>query len=662
MLLRKANILIYLMLKHFFYKHRDYFFLFIILLVATILRFWNFPNLPYMADELSALARTNFNNIFDVINKSAHSDTHPVGIQIFLYYWTKCFGYSEMVVKSPFIIMGVLSIYYVFKISKFWFNSTIGLLASAYMAVMQYMVMYSQIARPYISGMFFSILMVWCWTNYLFNNNTSKTKWLAGYIIFSAMCAYDHYFALLFAATVGVTGIFFIKKNTFKGYLIAGICVFALYIPHLEIFFTQLNMGGIGGLDGWLGKPRPDWLLIYFEYLFNFSNWMYLLAFLLIALSIVFRNKQRGYQKFRIIALVWFFIQFLTGYYYSIKVNPVLQFSVLIFAFPFLLIFLFSLFREMKGTFVTASILLILVAGTFSLVFERKHYMVFYKQPFEKMVTDTYKVLDEIKNPAKATIYLFLPPEFSDIYFKKYQRSFYYFYFNQYEKAQDNKAFRTFVHAQNTDCFITGNLPLEYLAIIKEKYPYICFKDEGFTYSSYCFSKEKPKQEITETIVLSNKSFEHPTSIVFANDTIKSFYQGLSEITIDSTQDYCPNFIVKLKDFCREYEHYIVNMSIDITTADTAANPILVFDLHQKDTSINWSGAELKHFNNFPYTNTIVLSQMISKINLEDFPDAELKIFVWNRTKSNVTLSNFKFEMIKCNPFIYGLFENILPE
>jgi hypothetical protein len=259
-----------------------------------------------------------------------------------------------------------------------------------------------------------------------------------------------------------------------------------------------------------------------------------------------------------------------------------------------------------------------------------------------------------------ATINLFLPPEFSNIYFKKYQRSFEYSYFNQYEKAQNNKAFRTFVYAQNTDYFITGNLPLEYLSIIKEKYPHIYYKDEGFTYSVYCFSKIKPKQEIKETVVLSNKSFANNPKIFFANDTIKSFYQGLSEFSIDSTHDYSPNFIIKLKDFCREHEYYIVNMTIDVTVADNAANPILVFDLHQKDSSINWSGAELKHFNNFSKTNTIMLSQMISKTNLEDFPDAELKIFVWNQTKSNLKLRNFKFEMIKCNPFVYGLFEKIM--
>jgi len=200
--------------------------LFIILIVAVILRFWNFPNIPFMADELGALARTHFNSFNDLINKGVLTDTHPAGIQVFLYYWTKLFGYSEMAVKFPFIITGIISIYFIYKIAAYWFNNTVGLIISSFMAVLQYMVMYSQIARPYIGGMFFSILMVWCWTNYLFNSNPKKTKWLIGYIVFSSLCSYDHHFALLFAATVGITGIFFLKKNTYKGYLIAGLSIF----------------------------------------------------------------------------------------------------------------------------------------------------------------------------------------------------------------------------------------------------------------------------------------------------------------------------------------------------------------------------------------------------------------------------------------------------
>ena len=628
--------------------------LFIILIVAVILRFWNFPNIPFMADELGALARTHFNSFNDLINKGVLTDTHPAGIQVFLYYWTKLFGYSEMAVKFPFIITGIISIYFIYKIAAYWFNNTVGLIISSFMAVLQYMVMYSQIARPYIGGMFFSILMVWCWTNYLFNSNPKKTKWLIGYIVFSSLCSYDHHFALLFAATVGITGIFFLKKNTYKGYLIAGLSIFVLYIPHLKVFFYQLNMGSVGE---WLGKPKPDWLFTYLKYIFHFSNWMYILVILLIILSIIFRNKKQGVQKFRIIALSWFVIQFIIGYYYSIKANPILQYSTLMFVFPFFLMFMFSFFGELKKLIVIPLVLLILLTGTLTLVFERNHFTVFYKQPFEKMVTNTYKILDSIGNPEKVTIELFLPPGFKEIYFKKYNRTFNYTYFDQYENVQDAKAFRTFVNNQKSDYFVTGNLPLEYILIIKEKYPYIFEKDECFTYSGYCFSKIKPKNEITETIVITNKSFEKNNCITYSDTSVKYFFQGKTALSIDSTKEYTHSLKLKIKDVCSPFKFSIVNIAVDMSSLDTAANALLVFDLRQGDKSINWNASELKKYNNNSLTNTVFLSQIISYQNILDYPNAELNIYIWNKTKSFIKLNNFKFEIIRANPNIYKLFE-----
>src|SRR5947209_5603733 len=119
------------------------FLLSVILIVAALLRFWNFAHIPYMHDELSALARTNYNSLHDEIYYGvAKYDTHPVGVQLFIYFWIKIFGRSEIAVKFPFIICGILSVYITYLLSKNWFNNTVGLIAASFMAVLQYPVMY----------------------------------------------------------------------------------------------------------------------------------------------------------------------------------------------------------------------------------------------------------------------------------------------------------------------------------------------------------------------------------------------------------------------------------------------------------------------------------------------------------------------------------------
>ena len=130
----------------------EYYLLSIIILVGGFIRFWNYGDMPFMHDELSALSRLQFDNIFDVIKYGVMlGDTHPAGVQIFLYYWIKLGGTSEIWVKLPFILSGILSIWLVYKIGKLWFSSAVGLFASAMISTTQFFVMYSQIARPYSS-------------------------------------------------------------------------------------------------------------------------------------------------------------------------------------------------------------------------------------------------------------------------------------------------------------------------------------------------------------------------------------------------------------------------------------------------------------------------------------------------------------------------------
>ncbi len=615
--------------------------LFIILIVSALLRFWNFHEIPFMHDELSALSRTNYSNFQDVLTYGvALNDTHPAGVQLFIYYWIKIFGISEMSVKLPFILFGLFSIIVAYKISKKWFNSSVGLIVASFMAVLQYMVMYSQIARPYISGMFFSLIMVWCWSNYLFDeNNKSKKRWLLGYVLSSALCAYDHHFALLFASTVGVTGLFFINADNWKAYVFAGISIFILYIPHLNIFFFQLNKGGLGGPDGWLGKPQHDWFSGYLKYLFHYSFLMYALVFFLLLFSIFFHSQDlKTKQKFRIISVCWFFSVFFIEYYYSLFVNPIIQYSTLIFVFPFLLIFIFSLFGELNRNAKMLIVSSILITGTYTLIFVRKHFQIFYKQPFQEQVKNTYKSLDRLKNKKDATIELMIPSYYKEYYFKKYNRRFELIDYNLF----DTKAFRNFVQKQTTNYFITGNLPLEYIQIIKEKYPYIISKGEGFTYSTFCFSKNKNLSRPSEYPLLDRKTE--------FNFVIKK---------IDSTTEYSQSYRFKLKEIIND-RHTIINIGARLLVPDSSSNPVLVMNIKDNNQLIDWRGSDYFNYNNNPKTfNTIFLSIDLTGFNFKEHPNAEAEIYIWNRNKKEILIDNFKIDANEGNHLIYSLYEPI---
>nr|MDA3866645.1 glycosyltransferase family 39 protein [Salinivirgaceae bacterium] len=286
----------------------------LILAIATILRFFNYFEIPFTHDEFSALFRLNFDSFSELIEKGVKVDGHPAGIQVFLYYWTTLFGSQEWIVKLPFTLMGIISVFLVYVVGRKWFNETVGLISAAYVASIQFTVMYSQIARPYISGIFFSLLMVNFLTNLILNPERNFNKNLALFTVSMSLCTYNHHFSLLFAAIVGITGVFLIQKKYLKKYLLAGFVVFVLYIPHLKIFFYQLSMGGV---EGWLSKPKNDFLIQFIYYIFNYSPYVIALALSIVLYGLITIKKRAANFKFILISFLWFILPFLIGFFYS---------------------------------------------------------------------------------------------------------------------------------------------------------------------------------------------------------------------------------------------------------------------------------------------------------------------------------------------------------
>jgi hypothetical protein len=81
-----------------------------ILLVASVLRFYNFSNLPLSHDEYSAILRTHYTCFNDLIELGVKPDFHPAGIQFFIFIWVKLFGTADWIVKLPFILFSISSV------------------------------------------------------------------------------------------------------------------------------------------------------------------------------------------------------------------------------------------------------------------------------------------------------------------------------------------------------------------------------------------------------------------------------------------------------------------------------------------------------------------------------------------------------------------------
>jgi hypothetical protein len=611
-----------------------------------------------MYDELSAWARTDFPGFHGLIEKGVKVDGHPAGIQVFLFYWRMIVGDSEAAFKFPFLVMGVLSIWMLFRIGKKWFNNTVGYMVASFVAVIQYMVMYSQIARPYVSGLFFSLMMVWCWSNFLFSEpGKRKNTHVAGFILFAALCSYDHYFSLLFAFIVGVTGLFFLKKENWKQYLVSCAIIILLFIPHVSITIYQLGVGGVGG---WLAKPSPHFFIDYWNYIFHFS-WLFKgLAIILIVMSFIFYD-QPGKEKhrFRLIAAVWFLTPLLIGYFYSVYRNAVLQYSVLIFTFPYLLVILFSFYKNLKPVYNYAIVALILVTGITTLVFTRHHYDLFYRQPVEQLVKNAIQTTHELKGKSIAGS-INEPRKYAGYYLQKFDANDTWNYWPE-QKLYSTQQQRAYLDTLKADYFMAGNLPGEFMMLVRKKFPYEIKSEKGFTYHFSCFAKTPiDYPAINESVFRDSLNLRKPgkrwevNAAMIRLDTI----EGMPVLTFDTGHEFGLKFAASL-DSITNSAHNILNISMKTGDLHTSNQAVMVVSIDEGNKNYLYHEKLITDYADISGVNAEVIYSIGLRDLGFDISGKTLSVYTWNKSKDVFEIRSMTMEIETGNPEIYGLIEKI---
>jgi len=386
--------------------------------------------------------------------------------------------------------------------------------------------MYSQLARPYAPGFFFSMMLVWYWSKFLFGDKRRSD--LIWFVIAGLGCVYSHYFSLLLAGLIGGVGIFFLRREIWKPYLIAGAAIIILFLPYLPIFLFQLNAGGVGGPGGWLGKPTPEFFGNHIWFIFDESRPIVIGAIAFSIITVIISRTRL--QKFHLLALFLWAAPLLIGYFYSQK-SPVLQNSVLLFSFPFLLMLLFAwvppLEKWKRSPFISGAFAVVLLI-----------YVTVYK-PFH--LTNHFGRLKEIsasslewgkkfgeKNISCA--YNVDYPYYMEYYWQKFQEMPSQVLMYQNTGFYELKKFRELVANTTGDFFVYGwstkYSPPEIIPIIKEKFPFMIEKKEWFNSAVYLFSKKEiaPRADENKDIIFETTNDFSPRSIysVTVSDSKKS--------------------------------------------------------------------------------------------------------------------------------------------
>lgn len=602
----------------------------LILLFALALRLTGL-GFSYSNDELSALVRVRFDSFSQLVDDGFYVDGHPGGIQVFLFYWVKLFGMNEWAVRLPFAFSGALAVYFAIRVFTRWFGPTTGLLTGAFLAFLEFPLLYSQIARPYGAGLFFSMMMTWFWTRLLFDNKPKVSLALA-YALSAAACMYTHYFSFLFALIAGLTGLFFMNHKSLKYYLGAGLAAALLFTPHIYITLNHLSIGGVGL---WLAKPENSWLLSHIWFIFNESYLISLLACSIFVISIFFARKSLALNKFHLFSILFFLVPFLTGFFYSRMVNPVLQHSVLIFTFPFLLALLFSFSDKIPSRLSGILVIVVLFAGTVQTIAGNRY---FTKQHFGEfrgiaIAVDRWNQQYGAENITRAIS--INNPWYLDFYLDriKGRRTTFEQYDNRGGAQLDSLA--GIINNASTTYFMyawTKPVPIEINDIIRARFPCVeaHISYEGLAEATL-YSKSNQQCLPNNTDTLYKVKFE---SNISGNE---------GSLNLDSLE-YSPGFEGTPAELLKGKTGVMV-ASIELLSDTIVTGAVLAISFHvENGETIHWLGARADLYCLPGQWNKIRQTISLPDKNLIN---NRMKVYFWNPGKKKIMIRNLNITLEK---------------
>jgi hypothetical protein len=625
-----------------------------ILVIGAILRFYNYAGWSLSNDELSAITRLNFSSFSEMIEKGVKlDDMHPMGVQVFLWGWTHIMGLSDQIIRFPFVIAGCLSVLLVYLIASTWFNKTSALFSTAVFATLQFPILYSQLARPYSPGLFFSLLFTYAFTQiYFYKKEKKNLDFYVHHLILvvaGAASMYTHYFSFMLVGIVGIFGLFLLDKTKRFLFLVCGIAMFLLYIPNLDVFLYQFGVGGLGGEGGWLGVPRQSAIIDFIFFGLNESVIVVILAFTAVVFSMMFFWRNIQFSKWHLLTLLFAFLPAFIAYFYSVYKNPVFQSSILLFGFPYFIMFIFSFIPNLKlKPIVTLCLFLVTATVAYSSIIEKKFYSIEHFGVFKDLVESSAKYSQKFGAENIELTTNVIHKEYIEYYLNQLEIPVEYVMYQTtspesfitIDSIMSNSKKKYFLHSWSN----TYHAP-EIEERIKRFFPYVVARDKHYNSGLVVYSKSK----------IDKSDFEIPISFEEKNSFEKSRWSNDEKLTkqevnnlntnyfsyVDSTIEYSTTFVTSAKNMALQTgKTLIISFDVRMPELPLKDETMLVVSFENaKGESKVWRNLQFNPFVN--KTNSWTKLYFGYSYQDEINPDDILKVYVYNPKRKYAELDNF---------------------
>ena len=227
----------------------------LILLLALGLRWISLNQSLWLDEAIQIWAVTNY-SWRDLLNSYFPGDFNPPLSYLITWISVKIFNDSEMILRLPSVILGVINVWLVYLFSKNFFskNKTLSLninyssLAALFLATAPLHIYYSQEARPYILA---ASLVTWSmYELWSLMKNKRNNSWR--YVLATSLMLYSHYMTWLLIPVHGFIFCQIYLKNKFKKanfltkklkfFLISWLAIGITIIFWMPTLFKQLRL------------------------------------------------------------------------------------------------------------------------------------------------------------------------------------------------------------------------------------------------------------------------------------------------------------------------------------------------------------------------------------------------------------------------------------
>lgn len=219
--------------------------LLVLLVVASIVRFWYIGKTSIGGDECFSLFISQY-DISEIVKVLSTGDNPPVW-EILLHYWCMFFGNTELSIRFLALIFNVLTIIPIFKIGEKFFGSKAAFFASLLFILSSFSIFLSHEARVYSLVGFLATCSMWTFLKFM------HTKGRIIPLLFLVCCnillLYSHYLSVWLLVVQSVVFVLFFKKLTIKFRLILWYYLFLLIalIPLMPVVYARMMVSGVHG-------------------------------------------------------------------------------------------------------------------------------------------------------------------------------------------------------------------------------------------------------------------------------------------------------------------------------------------------------------------------------------------------------------------------------